>query len=215
MKFLFDILCLCASPRVSRATNGHQLVPAKASGKWLVQPASCEAEAENNWDRPALPQQATGARVLHLTLPWGGRGKTSPVMPLCPNTGSTRTLQHTHTHSYTMLIHHLQMFVVYTTTHTHTQNLYIYTVLFCYLYKYIYQHCLPLTPRAKGQKPCQGGKSYISLLQLLIEDLNGWSSTLTVFPHFRIMLCGGGRKKKFLLDINCNTIVTLLAFLKM
>lgn len=205
-----ELLCLHPSPRVSGAPNGHQPVPAKASRKWLVQPASREAEAENNWDCPALPQQATGAWVLHLALPRSGGRKASPLMPLsCPNTGSqAHTTTHTHTHSYTILIHHLQLRVIY--THTHTQNLYIYTVLFCYLYEYIYQHCLPLTLRAKCQKPCQGGKSNISMLQPLIEWLKFYSDCLS---SSRVMLCG--KKKKFLLVINCNTIVTLLAFLKM
>ena len=76
-------------------------------------------------------------------------------MPICPvlTLAHKCTLQHTHLH---IIMHHLQLYVVY--THTHTQNLYIYTVLFCYLYDYIYQHCLPLTPKAKCQKSCQDGK---------------------------------------------------------
>ena len=204
MKFLFDILCLCASPRVSRATNGHQLVPAKASGKWLVQPASCEAEAENNWDRPALPQQATGARVLHLTLPWGGRGKTSPVMPLCPNTGSTRTLQHTHTHSYTMLIHHLQMFVVYTTTHTHTHTHRIFIfILYCfviYINTYINTVCLWLQEqRVKNHAKVEKATFLCCScsLKIWMAEVLHWLSFLILGSCF----VGGGEKKSFCLTL--------------
>ncbi len=145
--YLCLFLCLHFSRRFSCAPNCHQCVPTEASGKWLVQSASCEAEAENNWDCPALPQQAAGAWVLHLALPRGGGGKASPLTPpLCPNTGSQA---HTATHTYTLFLY---SYTIYNCackhTYTHTQNLYIYTVLFCYLY----QHCLPLTLRAKCQK---------------------------------------------------------------
>lgn len=122
--------------RVSRAPDSHQHVPAKASGKWLVQPASCEAETENNGDCAALPQQTTGAWVLHLTLPWGWRGKASPLMPISPvpTLAHKCTLQRTHIHPH-IITHHLQMCVVY--THIHTESLYLYCTVLLFIWLHI------------------------------------------------------------------------------
>lgn len=102
-------------------------------------------------------------------------------MPICPvlTLAHKCTLQHTHTPS----CNHAP----FTTVRCiHTQNFYIYTVLFCYLYDCIYQHCLPLTPKAKCQKSCQDGKK----LHFYFAAANWMAKVLQwFFPLFRIMLC--------------------------
>lgn len=198
--------CFLPSLRVSRPPDSHQHVPAKASGEWLVQPASREAETENNWDCAALPQQATGARVLHFTLPRGRGGKASPLMQICPvlTLAHKCTLQHTHTPS----CNHAP----FTTVRCiHTQNFYIYTVLFCYLYDYIYQHCLPLTPKAKCQKSCQDGKK----LHFYFAAANWMAKVLQWFFPYLGSWFVTKENVNFLLFLECSTIVSHLAFLKM
>lgn len=154
--------------RFSCASNGHQRVPTEASGKWLVQPASCEAEAENNWDCPALSQQATGAWVLHLALPRGGRGKAPSLTPLsCPNTGSQA-----YTTTHTLILHSYTIYnCACAHTHTHTESLYLY----CTILLFIWIHISTLSAfdsESKVSKTMPRWKSYTFMLQPLIEDLN-------------------------------------------
>ena len=142
LPFTTDALtCLPPSPRVPGASDGHQRVPTEASGKWLVQPPPREAEAENNWDCPALPQQAAGARVLHLALPWGGGGKASPLIPLpCPNTGPQA---HTDTHTHMLYTYTLTPFTYIHTHITHTQIfIFILYYFVIYMNTYINTVCL-------------------------------------------------------------------------
>ena len=176
-------MSLCSPPRVPCASNCHQLVPTEAPGKWLVQPSSCEAETDNNWGCPALPQQATGAWVLHLALPRGGGRKASPLTPLsCPNTGSQA---HTHTtHSYSPPVYHLQL-CLHTHTHTYTHRIFIFILYYFVIYmNTLYQHCLPLTLRSKCQKPCQGGGKKTAFLccscslEIWMAEVQQWLSLL-------------------------------------
>ena len=181
-----DLPCLCPSLRVSRSPNRHQRVPTEASGKWLVQPASRAAEAENNWDCPALPEQAAGAWVLHLALPRGGGGEASPLTPLsCPNTGSqAHTATHTHTHRYPIPTHHLQL-CVHTNTHTqtHTHRIFIF-ILYCfviYMNTYINTVCLWLREQsvknhAKAEKATFLCRSHS--LKIWMAEAQQWLSFL-------------------------------------
>lgn len=142
-----ELLFVCLPLRVPRAPNGHQRMPTEASGERLVQPSSREAEAENNRNCAALPQQTTGARVLHLALPWGGGGKASPLtLPPSPPSpvltlAHKRTQQYTHarTHPrYSVLINHLQL-CLYTHrhTHAHTESLYLYCIILLFIWIHI------------------------------------------------------------------------------
>ena len=198
-----DLPCLCPSLRVSRSPNRHQRVPTEASGKWLVQPASRAAEAENNWDCPALPEQAAGAWVLHLALPRGGGGEASPLTPLsCPNTGSqAHTATHTHTHRYPIPTHHLQLCVhtnththtqTQTQTHTHTESLYLY----CTVLLFIWIHISTLSAfdsESKVSKTMPRRKKlhfYVAATRWRFEWLKLNSDCLS---SFRSMLCGEKR----------------------
>lgn len=129
-----ELTCFWPSLRISRPPDCHQHVPAKTSGEWLVQPPSREAETENNWDRAAIPQQATGARVLHFTLPRGWGGKASPLKPICPvlTLAHKCTLQHTHTPS----CNHAP-FTTVRCTHTHAEFLYLYCTVLLFIWVHI------------------------------------------------------------------------------
>lgn len=128
--------------RLSRPPDCHQHVPAKTSGEWLVQPPPREAETENNRDRAAIPQQATGARVLHITLPRGRGGKASPLKPICPvlTLAHKCTLQHTHTH---MPSCNHAPFTTVRCIHTHTYAEFLY--LYCTVLLFIWVHISTLS----------------------------------------------------------------------
>lgn len=190
--------------RVSRAPDSHQHVSEKAPGKWLVQSAPREAETENNWNCAALPQQAARARVLHFTLPRGRGGKASPLMPACPvlTLAHKCTLQHTHPHIRT---HHLQLCVVYTHVHTHTNRIFIF-ILYCFvIYVTIYINTVCLWLQKQSVKNhAKMGKSYISMLQLLIEWLKFFSDLSLISDHAL------WKKKNLLLFLDCSTRVSTL-----
>lgn len=197
-----ELLFVCLPLRVPRAPNGHQRMPTEASGERLVQPSSREAEAENNRNCAALPQQTTGARVLHLALPWGGGGKASPLTlpPLspvsCPNTGTqAHTTIHTCTHTPPLFCTHKPptTVLVHTQTHTCTHRIFIFILynFVIYMNTYISTVCLWLLDQSVKNHAKVGKKQTTFLccgysLKIWTAEVQQWTLLLV----FRFTLCG-------------------------
>lgn len=121
---------------------------------------------------------------------WGREGLTYNSTPLsCPNTGTQAHM----THSHAILTHHLQ----HTWPHT---RIFIFILYYFVIYMNTYINTVCLWLREQSVKNHAKGEKATFLLQPLVEDLNGWNSTVTVLTN-RLMLV-----------FNCNTIVPLLAF---